>query len=80
MVLPNNVDGDNPPIIPDREEGETRDEYTIRVMQAVTQHQIESFGQMVQLMKDISKEVKKKKNEWGETEEDSDYSEYQETS
>ena len=56
----------------------TRDEYTIRVMQAVTQHQIESFGQMEQLMKDISKEVKKKKNEWGETEEDSDYSEYQE--
>ena len=77
VVLPNNVDGDNPPIIPDREEGETRDEYAITVMQAVTQHQIESFGQMVQSMKDISKEVKKKKNEWGETEEDSDHSEYQ---
>ena len=41
-------------------------------MQAVSQHQIESFNQMVQSMRDISTEVKKKKNEWGETEEDED--------
>ena len=49
-------------------------------MQAVSQHQIESFNQMVQSMRDISTEVKKKKNEWGETDEDegnSDNSNYQ---
>ena len=43
VVLPNNQDGDNPLVIPDREEDETRDEYAVRVMQAVSQHQINSF-------------------------------------
>ena len=43
VVLPNNQDGDNPLVIPDREEDETRDEYAVRVMQAVSQHQIHSF-------------------------------------
>ena len=42
VVLPNNQDGDNPLVIPDREEDETRDEYAERVMQAVSQHQINS--------------------------------------
>ena len=65
VVLPNNQDGDNPLVIPDREEDETRDEYAVRVMQAVSQHQINSFHQMIQSMKDISKEVKKKKNSSG---------------
>ena len=80
VVLPNNVDGDNPPVIPEQEEGEPRDAYAFRVMQAVTQHEIESFTQMIKLMKDVSKEVTKRKNEWGETEEeegDTDNSEYQ---
>ena len=65
---------DNPPIpiIPEREDNEPRDEYAFRVMQAVSQHQIESFNQMVQSMKDISTEVKKKKNEWGETDNEED--------
>ena len=43
VVLPNNQDGDNPLVIPDREEDETRDDYAVRVMQAVSQHQIHSF-------------------------------------
>ena len=60
VVLPNNQDGDNPLVIPDREEDETRDDYVVRVMQAVSQHQIHSFNQMIQSMRDISKEVKKK--------------------
>ena len=80
VVLPNNQDGDNPLVIPDREEDETRDEYAVRVMQAVSQHQINSFHQMIQSMKDISKEVKKKKKpEWEETDEDeeTDDSNYQ---
>ena len=49
-------------------------------MQAIIQHQIQSFSQMIQSMKDISKEVKKKKDEWGDTEEEeenSDDSNYQ---
>ena len=79
VVLPNNQNGDNPLVIPEREEDETRDDYTMRIMQAVTQHQIDSFNQMVQSMRDISKEVKKKKTEWEETDEDeeSDNSNYQ---
>ena len=82
VALPNGVDGDNPPIliIPERRDDEPRDEYAFRVMQAVSQHQIESFKQMVQSMRDISTEVKKKKNEWGETDEeegDSDNLNYQ---
>ena len=79
VALPNGIDGDIAPIIPEREEDEPRDEYAIRVMQTVTQHQIETFQQMIQSMQDISKEVKKKKDEWGETEEDegSDNSNYQ---
>ena len=73
VVLPNNRDGDNPFDIPDREEGEGRDDYAMRVMQAVSQHQINSFNQMIQSMKDISKEVKKKKRaEWDDTDEDDD--------
>ena len=83
VVLPNNRDGDNPVDIPDREEGEGRDDYAMRVMQAVSQHQIDSFNQMIQSMKDISKEVKKKKRaEWDGTEEDddSDDSNYQDAS
>ena len=73
VVLPNNQDGDNPLVIPDREEDETRDDYAVRVMQAVSQHQIHSFNQMIQSMRDISKEVKKKqKPEWEETDEDED--------
>ena len=47
VVLPNNQDGDNPLVIPDREEDETRDDYAVRVMQAVSQHQIHSFNQMI---------------------------------
>ena len=82
VVLANGEDGDNPPIaiIPERRDDEPRDEYAFRVIQAVSQHQIESFNQMVQSMRDISTEVKKKKNEWGETDEDegdSDNSNYQ---
>ena len=72
VVLPNNQDGDNLLVIPDREEDETRDDYAVRVMQAVSQHQINSFNQMIQSMRDISKEVKKKKTEWEETDEDED--------
>ena len=52
----------------------------MRVMQAISQHQIDSFNQMIQSMKDISKEVKKKKRaEWDDTDEDddSDDSDYQ---
>ena len=48
VVLPNNQDGDNPLVIPDREEDQTRDDYAVRVMQAVSQHQINSFNQMIQ--------------------------------
>ena len=59
VVLPNNQDGDNPLVIPDQKEDETRDDYAVRVMQAVSQHQINSFNQMIQSMRDISKEVKK---------------------
>ena len=72
VVLANDEDGDNPPIaiIPEHRDDEPRDEYAFRVMQAVSQHQIESFNQMVQSMRDISTEVKKKKNEWGEIDED----------
>ena len=73
VVLPNNRDGDNPFDIPDREEGEGRDDYAVRVIQAVSQHQIDSFHQMIQSMKDISKEVKKKKRaELDDTDEDDD--------
>ena len=82
VVLADGEDGDNPqiPIIPERRDDEPRDEYAFRVMQAVSQHQIESFNQMIQSMKDIWTEVKKKKNEWAETDEDegnSDNSNYQ---
>ena len=79
VVPPNNQDGDNPLVIPDREEDKMRDDYAVRVMQAVSQHQINSFNQMIQSMRDISKEVKKKKPEWEETDEDenSDDSNYQ---
>ena len=80
VVLPNGVNGDIAPIIPEREEDETREDYSFQVMQAVTQHQIHSFSQMIQSMKEISKEVKKKKDEWGDTEEEgeeSDNSNYQ---
>ena len=60
VVLPNNQDGDNPLVIPDREEDETRDDYAVRVMQAVSQHQINSFNQMIQSMRHLqgSKEEK----------------------
>ena len=45
----------------------------MRVMQAISQHQIDSFNQMRQSMKDISKEVKKKKRTgWEDTDEDED--------
>ena len=73
------MDRDIAPVVPEREEDEPRDEYAVRVMQAVTKHQIETFHQMIQSMQDISKEVKKKKDEWGETKEDegSDHSNYQ---
>ena len=64
VVLPNGVNGDIAPIIPEREEDETREDYSFRVMHAITQHQIQSFSQMIQSMKDISKELKKKKDEW----------------
>ena len=82
VVLADGEDGDNPqiPIIPERRDDEPRDDYAFRVMQAVSQHQIESFNQMIQSMRDISTEVKKRKNEWGETDEDegdSDNSNYQ---
>ena len=82
VVLPNGVDGDNPsiPIIPEREEDETREEYSMRIMQAVSQHQIEMFNQMMKSMRDISTEVKTKRNEWEETDEEennSDDSNYQ---
>ena len=80
VVLPNNRDGDNPFLIPEREEDEGRDDYAMRVMQAVSQHQIDSFNQMIQSMKDIFKEVKKKKRTgWEDTDgdEDSDDSNYQ---
>ena len=79
VVLPNNQDGDNPLVVPEREEDEARDDYAVRVMQAVSQHQINSFNQMIQSMRDISKEVKKKRTEWEETnkDEDSDDSNYQ---
>ena len=82
VVLADGEDGDNPqiPIIPERRDDEPRDDYAFRVMQAVSQHQIESFNQMIQSMRDISMEVKKRKNEWGETDEDegdSDNSNYQ---
>ena len=80
VVLPNGVNGDIAPIIPEREEGETVQDYSLRVMHTITQHQIQSFSQMIQSMKDISKEVKKKKDEWGDTEEEeeeSDNSNYQ---
>ena len=72
VVLAYGEDGDNPqiPIIPERRDDEPRDDYAFRVMQAVSQHQIESFNQMIQSMKNISTEVKKRKNEWGETDED----------
>ena len=70
VVLPNGVDGDNLLVIPEREEGESREDYSFGVMHTVTQHRIQSFSQMIQSMKDISKEVKKKKDEWGETEEE----------
>ena len=82
VALPNGVDGDNPLVIPERGEGESREDYSLRVIQIVTQHQIQSFYQVVQSMKYISKEVKKKKDEWGETEEEegeSDNSNYQDT-
>ena len=70
VVLPNKQDGDNPFGIPDQEKDETRDDYAVRVMQAVSQHQINSVNQMIQSMRDISKEVKKKKKpEWEETDE-----------
>ena len=73
VVFPHNPDGDNPFVIPEREEGEGRDDYAMRVMQVVSQHQIDSFNQMIQSMKDISKEVKKKKRtEWEDTDEDED--------
>ena len=62
VVLPNNQDGDNPLVIPDREEDETRDDYAVRVMEAVSQHQINYFNQMIQSMRDISKEVKGKRS------------------
>ena len=65
VVLPNNKDGDNPLVIPDREEDETRDEYAVRVMQAVSQHQINSFHQMIQFMKDISKKIRRKRSPSG---------------
>ena len=32
VVLQNNQDGDNPLVIPDREEDETRDDYAVRVI------------------------------------------------
>ena len=78
VALPNGIDGDIAPIIPEREEDEPRDEYAITVMQTMT-HQTETFQQMIQSMQDISKEVKKKKDKWGETEEEegSDNSNYQ---
>ena len=73
VVLPNNRDGDNPFDIPEREEDEGREDYAMRVMQAISQHQIDSFNQMIQSMKDISKEVKKKKRTgWEDTNEDED--------
>ena len=63
VLLPNGINGDLANIIPERQEDEPRDEYAVRVMQTVTQHQIETYQQMIQSMQDISKEVKKKKNE-----------------
>ena len=81
IVLRNGIDGDNPPAIPERREEELGEEYAFKVMQVISQRQIESFNQMVQSMRDISKEVKRKRNEWGETDdeedEDSDNSNYQ---
>ena len=80
VVLRNNVAGDNPLEIPERGEDEPGEEYAFWVMQAVSQCQIESLNQMVQSMKDISREVKKKRDEWGETDEEaeeSDNSNYQ---
>ena len=82
VVLADGENGDNPqiPIIPERRDDEPRDDYAFRVTQAVSQHQIESFNQMKQSMRDISTEAKKRKNEWGETDEDeghSDNSNYQ---
>ena len=62
VVLRNGVNGDNPLDIPERGEEEAGEEYAFRVMRAISQCQIESFNQMVQSMRDISKEVKRKRN------------------
>ena len=75
ILLPQGIDGDNPPIIP-REEGETAEDYAFRLMQAVTSEQVKSFQEMVKAMREISESAKRHKSDESENT-DTDESNYQ---
>ena len=79
VLLPNNVDGDNPPIIPERGDDEPRDEYAFRVMQAVCPASNRIVQSNDKIHEGHIQGGEERKNEWGETEEedDTDNSEYQ---
>ena len=79
VVLPGEVDGDEDPLAPPpREEGETLEAYTMRLMQSVTREQLRSFRDMAQTMQEMTEQNRRPyRGNWYDSDdpdsEDSDY-------
>ena len=72
IILPQGIDGDNPPVIP-REEDESAEDYAYRLMQAVTSEQVRSFQEMVRAMREISESAKRHRSDESEDTDESNY-------
>ena len=72
VILPQGIDGDNPPVIP-REEDESAEDYAYRLMQAVTSEQVRSFQEMVRAMREISESAKRHRSDDSEDTDESNY-------
>ena len=72
IVLPQGIDGDNPPVIP-REDDESAEDYAYRLMQAVTSKQVKSFQEMVKAIREISELAKRHRSDESEDTDESNY-------
>ena len=79
VVPPGDIDGDEDPLAPPpREEGETLEAYTMRLMQSVTREQLRSFRQMAESMQEMTERNRRPRGDWYDSEDpDSDNSDYQ---
>ena len=79
VVLPGDIGGDEDPLAPPpREEGETLEAYTMRLMQSVTREQLRSFCQMAESMQEMTERNRRPRADWYDSDDpDSDNSDYQ---